>query len=247
MLSEDIRIAGSNVKILIAEDDRKTAGYLSKGLTENGYSVDVCHDGAEAYELAKSHSYDLFIFDVMMPLKSGFDLLKALRSEGITTLTIFLTAKDQVEDRVGGLDIGADFYLVKPFSFSELIAVIRSLFRRRQVPESQAHATDVIEVADLRIHLLKRQVKRSGRLLDLTPLEFKLLTFLARREGEVLSRTVILENIWDINFDCQTNVVDVHIRRLRAKVDDPFPSPLIHTIRGVGYVLRNEVNGARSP
>ena len=234
------------MKILIAEDDHKTAKFLVKGLMENGYSVDLCHDGVEAYQLAKSIDYDLFIFDVMMPQRSGFDLLKSLRTEGVTTLAIFLTAKDQLEDRVHGLDLGADFYLVKPFSFSELIAVIRSLFRRRLAPEGTTSLTGMIEVADLKINLLRRQVKRDGRILDLTPLEFKLLTLLARRDGEVLSRTVILEQIWDINFDCQTNVVDVHIRRLRAKVDDPFPTPLIHTMRGVGYVLRSEVMGVRS-
>ncbi len=236
----------NTLKILVVEDDPKTAAYLQKGLTENGYSVDISHDGADALELAKGKSYDLFIFDVMLPFHSGFELLKILRSLEIYTLTIFLTAKDRLEDRVCGLDLGADAYLVKPFSFSELIAVIRSLFRRRMGADHRVHSSDQLEACDIKIDIVKHQVRRSGQLLDLTPLEFKLLTFLARREGEVLSRTLILEHIWDINFDCSTNVVDVHIRRLRAKVDEPFETPLIHTVRGMGYVLRSENSNPQS-
>jgi two-component system copper resistance phosphate regulon response regulator CusR len=208
--------------------------------------VDICHDGGEALELAQMKPYDLFIFDVMLPFQSGFDLLKTLRSMEIYTLTIFITAKDRVEDRVAGLDLGADAYLVKPFSFSELTAVIRSLFRRRLGADQGIHSADQLEAGDIKIDIAKHQVRREGQLLDLTPLEFKLLTLLARREGEVLSRTFILEHIWDINFDCSTNVVDVHIRRLRSKVDEPFQSPLIHTVRGMGYVFRNEISNSEN-
>jgi two-component system copper resistance phosphate regulon response regulator CusR len=183
--------------------------------------------------LALTGSYQLIVLDVMLPKLDGWTLLRHLRDSGNHTLTLFLTAKDETEDRVKGLNLGADGYLVKPFAFSELLALIRSLLRRQGAQRSEA-----LQVADLEIDSAAHRATRAGKRLELTPKEFSLLRLLLSRREEVLSRTLIAEQVWDMNFDCDTNVVDVHIRRLRAKVDDPFPLKLIHTIRGVGYVLR---------
>jgi len=223
------------VKILLIEDESKTSTYVAKGLTENGFVVDVAANGEDGLHLALSAPYDLIILDVMLPKLDGWTLLRHLRESGNHTLALFLTARDETEDRVKGLNLGADGYLVKPFAFSELLALIRSLLRRQgsQRPES-------LRIADLEIDSVGHRATRAGNRLDLTPKEFSLLRLLLSRRGEVLSRTLIAEQVWDMNFDCDTNVVDVHIRRLRAKVDDPYSRKLIHAIRGVGYVLREE-------
>lgn len=223
------------MRILVVDDETKTAAYLAKGLTEHNYAVDTCGTGPEALNEALATPYDLIILDVMLPGMSGFQVLKELRVRGNNTLTLMLTAKDGLEDRIKGLDIGADAYIVKPFSFSELLAVIRSLLRRGPTRQS-----DVIMISDLSIDLVNRVATRAGKRIDLTPKEFTLLAFLARRHGEVMSRTIISEHVWDMQFDSETNVVDVHIRRLRAKIDDPYTQKLIHTVRGVGYVLRQQ-------
>lgn len=220
------------MKILVVEDEPKSAAFLRKGLSASGFVVDLAADGDEALSLAASLSYDLLILDVMLPRRNGWTVMGDLRSRGIRTPVLFLTARDTVSDRVKGLELGADDYLVKPFAFSELLARVRSVLRRG--PERQP---EVLQVADLEIDLLRRRAMRSGQRLVLAPKEFALLSLLARRQGEVLSRTLISEQVWDMNFDSDTNVVDVAVRRLRAKLDDPFERKLIHTVRGMGYVL----------
>ena len=220
------------MKILLIEDEPKTLGYLRKGLSEEGFVVDVAVDGNEGLHLAKSISFDLIILDVMLPGRDGWNVVTDLRQTGQQTPVLFLTARDSVPDRVRGFELGADDYLVKPFAFSELLARVRSLLRR-----APARQLEVLRVADLEIDLLRQRAMRSGQRIDLTTKEFQLLSLLARRAGEILSRTVIAEAVWDMNFDSDTNVVDVHIRRLRAKMDDPFECKLIRTVRGAGYVL----------
>jgi two-component system, OmpR family, copper resistance phosphate regulon response regulator CusR len=222
------------MKVLVVEDEQKTASYLHKGLTENGFVVDVADRGERAVHLARTCGYDVLILDVMLPGCDGWSVLRELRGSGDQTPALFLSARDAVEDRVKGLELGADDYLVKPFAFSELLARLRSILRR-----TSARQPSVVEVGDLALDLLRHKAARGGRRLDLTPKEFTLLSLLARREGEVLSRTLIAEQVWDMNFDSDTNVVDVHIRRLRAKVDEPSERKLIHTVRGVGYVLED--------
>jgi two-component system copper resistance phosphate regulon response regulator CusR len=220
------------VRILVVEDERKTRDYLKKGLSEHGFVVDVGCDGNTGLHLMTSGSYDLVVLDVMLPERDGWSALAAARAEGVRCPVIFLTARDQIPDRVRGLELGADDYLVKPFAFSELLARIRTVLRR-----GTARRTENLRAADLELDLERHRATRAGRLLDLAPKEFALLSLLLRRAGEVLSRTMIAEQVWDMNFDSNTNVVDVAVRRLRAKVDDPFPRKLIHTVRGVGYVL----------
>ncbi|MBI3818500.1 MAG: heavy metal response regulator transcription factor [Planctomycetes bacterium] len=220
------------MRILIVEDERKAAAYLKKGLFENGHVVDAAEDGETGLSLAISGNYDLLILDVMLPKRDGFEILGELRRAGVGTPVLFLTARDAVHDRVRGLDLGADDYLIKPFAFSELLARVRSIVRR-----GQTRAAEIIQIADLQIDTIRHRATRAGRRLDLTPKEFSLLSLFARRAGEALSRTLIAEQIWDMNFDGGTNVVDVHVRRLRAKVDDPFPEKLIRTVRGVGYAI----------
>jgi two-component system copper resistance phosphate regulon response regulator CusR len=220
------------MRILIVEDEAKTAAFLTKGLKENGFSVDVAENGVDGLHSLEQEDYDLAILDVMLPLLDGWSILSALRSKDIQTRVLLLTARDSVEDRVKGLELGADDYLVKPFSFSELLARIHTLLRRGTAIEIQK-----IKCADLEIDAIKHRVLRNDVRIDLTPKEFQLLLLMARRPGEVLSRTVIAEQVWDMNFDSDTNVVDVAIRRLRNKVDDPFEDKLIHTIRGVGYAF----------
>ncbi len=219
--------------ILIVEDEHKTAAFLRKGLTENGFVVDVSHDGEEGLELALNRDYDLLILDVILPGREGWSILAELRrAKKIPVL--FLTARDRVQDRVKGLELGADDYLIKPFAFSELLARVRSILRRGSGIQEQT-----LHVSDLQIDLLRQKVTRGSKRIDITSKEFALLSLLARRAGEVLSRTLIAEQVWDMNFDSGTNVVDVAIRRLRSKVDDPFPKKLIHSVRGVGYVLED--------
>src|SRR5579871_2183738 len=223
---------GNRVRILIVEDEVKIAAFLRKGLAENGFVVDLASQGDDGLHLARTIAYDLIILDVMLPNLDGWAILTALRQEGKQTPVLYLTARDAVHDRVKGLELGADDYLVKPFAFSELLARIRSVLRR-----GPARQPEMIRVADLEVDLVRLRAARAGQRLDLTPKEFALLSLLARRAGEVLSRTLIAEQVWDMNFDSDTNVVDVHIRHLRSKVDDPFERKLIHTIRGMGYVL----------
>jgi two-component system copper resistance phosphate regulon response regulator CusR len=217
---------------LIVEDQHKAAAYLRKGLEENGFVVDVAADGDEGLHLARGGNYDLLILDVMLPGRDGWSVLSELRQAGQQTPVLFLTARDAVEDRVKGLELGGDDYLVKPFSFAELLARVRSLLRR-----GPARAPETVRVGDLELDLVRHRAVRAGQRLELTPKEFALLSLLARRSGEVLSRTLIAEQVWDMNFDSDSNVVDVHVRRLRAKVDAPFERKLIHTVRGVGYVV----------
>jgi two-component system copper resistance phosphate regulon response regulator CusR len=220
------------MKLLLVDDDLKDAAVLKKGLTENGFVVDAVRDGNDGLAAARAGGYDLVVLDVLLPGVEGWEVLAELRRAGVQTPVLFLTARDAIADRVKGLELGADDYLVKPFAFSELLARVRTILRRES-----ARTTDVIRVADLEIDPVRHRAGRGHVPLDLTPKEFALLALLARRAGEVLSRTLITEQVWDMNFDSDTNVVDVHIRRLRAKADDPFDQKLIHTVRGVGYVL----------
>ncbi len=223
------------MRILVIEDEVKTAKFLKKGLGEAGFVVDVTHNGQNGLELAKHVAFDLIILDIMLPGLDGWEVLTGLRQAGKVTQVLVLTARDSVHERVRGFELGADDYLVKPFAFSELLARVRS--RLRRLP---ARPQDVVRMADLEVDLLRHRATRAGQRLELTTKEFLLLSLLARRAGEVLSRTVIAEAVWDMNFDSETNVVDVSVRRLRSKVDDPFTSKLIHTVRGSGYVLEAE-------
>jgi two-component system copper resistance phosphate regulon response regulator CusR len=220
------------VRLLLVEDEAKTAAYLRKGLSENGFVVDVAARGDDGLHLALNSDYDLIVLDVALPDRDGWSILSALRRTGRQTPVLFLTARDSVTDRVKGLELGADDYLVKPFAFAELLARIRTLLRR-----GPTRQPEVLRVADLELDLLRHRTARAGRRLDLSPKEFALLSLLVRRQGEVLSRTVIAEQVWDMHFDSDTNVVDVAVRRLRSKVDDAFERKLIHTVRGLGYVL----------
>jgi two-component system copper resistance phosphate regulon response regulator CusR len=221
------------MRILVVEDDPRTAGFVRKGLVENGFAVDVAASGPEGLQFARTLPYDAAVLDIMLPGLDGLSVLRQLRSSGNMLPVLILSARTQVEDRVGGLQEGADDYLVKPFAFSELLARIRALLRRR----GEAYAPAVLQTADLVLEVGPRRVTRAGRRLELTPKEFSLLELLLRHRGETLTRTFIAERIWDMNFDSDTNVIDVHVRRLRAKVDDPFGTKLIRTVRGVGYMI----------
>ena len=223
------------MRLLVVEDEVKLAAYLHKGLTEEGFVVDVAHNGVDGLHLAMECDYDLLVLDAMLPGIDGLGVLSALRQSKQTPV-LMLTARIRVEDRVKGLQSGADDYLVKPFAFSELVARIQVLLRRAR-PLREADGAAVLGLADLELDLLRRKATRAGRRLDLTAKEFNLLTLLLRRQGEVLSRTEIAEQVWDMNFDSATNVIDVAIRRLRGKLDVPFERALLHTVRGMGYVL----------
>lgn len=226
------------MKILIVEDEPKTGDYLKQGLTEAGFVTDLVRDGFDGLHYALTEAYDLAVLDVMLPGLDGWQILQGIRRAGKDLPVLFLTAKDQVEDRVRGLELGADDYLVKPFAFAELLARVRTLLRRGKVKEP-----DVLRVADLELDLLRRRVTRAGRRIDLTAKEFGLLELLLRRQGEVLPRSLIASQVWDMNFDSDTNVIEVAVRRLRAKVDDEFEPKLIRTVRGMGYVLEASEDG----
>lgn len=219
------------MRLLVIEDEPKTVQYLKKGLEESGFAVDTARTGTDGLHQALTEDYDLVVLDVMLPGLSGWDVVQKLREKKETPV-LFLSARDELDDRVHGLELGGDDYLVKPFAFVELLARIRTLLRRGPVREAEHLVID-----DLEIDVIKRRVKRAGARIDLTPREFSLLHLLARKRGEVLSRTQIASYVWDMNFDSDTNVVEVAVRRLRAKVDDPFRLKLIHTVRGMGYVL----------
>lgn len=221
------------MKLLVVEDETKIADYLRQGLTEEGFAVDLARNGLDGHHLAMTAPYDLIILDVMLPDVDGWRILQSLRDAGKNVPVLFLTARDSVADRVKGLELGADDYLVKPFAFSELLARVRTQLRRG----SPAINADRFQIANLELDYLCRRATRSGQRINLTAKEFALLELLARHQGEVLSRALIASQVWDINFDSDTNVIDVAIRRLRAKVDDDFEPKLIHTVRGMGYRL----------
>ena len=221
------------MKLLIVEDEPKTGDYLKQGLTEAGFITDLARDGWDGLELARTGHYELMILDVMLPGLNGWQVLEGVRHAGIDMPVLFLTARDQVEDRVKGLELGADDYLVKPFAFAELLARVRSLVRR-------GHASlesPVLRLADLELDLLRRRALRGGHRIELTAKEFSLLELFMRRQGEVLPRSLIASQVWDMNFDSDTNVIDVAVRRLRIKIDEAFELKLIHTVRGMGYVM----------
>lgn len=221
------------MKILIIEDEVKTGDYLRQGLREAGFTVELAYNGQDGLQIALEGDHDLAILDVMLPGMDGWQVLKNLRQQGKDMPVLFLTARDQVEDRIKGIELGADDYLVKPFSFAELLARVRMILRRGR---SGGEAT-ILQVADLELDLLRRRVNRGGKRIDLTVKEFGLLELLMRRQGEVLPRSLIASQVWDINFDSDTNVIEVAVRRLRAKIDDGFEPKLIQTVRGIGYVL----------
>jgi two-component system copper resistance phosphate regulon response regulator CusR len=220
------------MKLLIVEDEPKTSAYLKKGLEENGFAVELASTGDDGLAQAQAGAFDLILLDVMLPGCSGWTVIERLRQEGSQVPVLFLTARDTVPDRVKGLELGADDYLVKPFAFPELLARIGSLLRRRT-----QHAPERLGVADLELDLPRSDARRAGRSLGLTRQEFLLLSLFVRRKGEVLSRSLIAQQVWDMNYDSDTNVVDVAVRRLRRKVDDDFEIKLIHTARGLGYTL----------
>jgi two-component system copper resistance phosphate regulon response regulator CusR len=223
------------MKILIVEDEPKTGDYLKQGMAEAGFVVDLVRDGLDGLHHALTQAYDLAILDVMLPGLDGWGILTGIRRAGKDMPVLFLTARDAVDDRVKGLELGADDYLVKPFAFSELLARVRTLLRRG----SKASAAECLRMADLELDLMRRRVSRAGKRIDLTAKEFSLLELLLRRQGEVLPRSLIASQVWDMNFDSDTNVIEVAMRRLRAKVDDDFEPKLIRTVRGMGYVLEN--------
>ncbi|MCH8209593.1 MAG: response regulator transcription factor [Nitrospinae bacterium] len=219
--------------ILIVEDEKKVAGFIKKGLEEETYAVDVAYDGEEGLYMASEGQFDLIILDLMLPKIDGLEVLTRVRDKGIDTAILLLTAKDSVEDKVTGLNKGADDYLTKPFAFSELLARVRSLLRR-----GKGDTTTELQVGDLTLDLVSHNVKRNGVEMELTGKEYSLLEYFMRNEGKVLTRTMIAEHVWDYNFDTFTNVIDVYINHLRKKIDKDHPKKLLHTLRGVGYVMR---------
>ncbi|HCG6767485.1 DNA-binding response regulator [Vibrio parahaemolyticus] len=230
------------MKILIVEDEHKAGEYLQKGLIESGYVVDLVHDGVDGLYHSTSEEYDLILLDIMLPKLDGWQVLNTLRSSGIHTPVIMLTAKEQVEDRVRGFELGANDYVVKPYAFAELLARVQNVFRHHIAAQVVA-SPQTLRVADLELDMIKRVATRAGQSMSLTAKEYALLELLMRKTGQVLSRTTIASLVWDMNFDSDTNVIDVAVKRLRSKVDKPFDKPLIHTVRGMGYKLE-ESRGA---
>jgi len=224
------------MRILLIEDDTGASRFIRKGLQEEGYTVDVAFDGEEGLHLATSQTYDLIILDIMLPEMSGFEALKGTRKKGIMTPAIFLTARDDKEDVVHGLELGADDYLIKPFSFPELLARIKAVLRRGQKDIELSK----LSVGDLTLNIINRTARREDKDIELSAKEFSLLEYLMRNAGQILTRTMILEQVWGYDFDTSSNIIDVHINRLRMKIDKDFPSKIIHTIKGVGYVLKDE-------
>ena len=224
------------MRILLVEDDTGASRFIRKGLQEKGYAIDVAFDGEEGLHCATLQAYDLIILDIMLPEMSGFEVLKGIRKKGILTPVIFLTARDEKEDVVHGLELGADDYLIKPFSFSELLARIKAVLRRGQKDLELSKLT----VADLSLNLINRTAIRGDKVIELSSKEFRLLEYLMQNADQILTRTMILDQVWGYDFDPSTNIIDVHINRLRNKIDKDFPHKLIHTIKGVGYVLTDE-------
>ncbi|MCJ2083441.1 response regulator transcription factor [Methylobacterium sp. J-090] len=232
------------MRLLIIEDDREAASYLAKAFREAGHVPDLAHDGLDGYALAREGDYDMLIVDRMLPKLDGLSLIRALREQAVTTPVLILSALGQVDDRVKGLRAGSDDYLPKPYAFSELLARAEILARRRVAPAGIAETT-AYRVGDLELDRLSRRVTRAGHEIVLQPREFRLLEYLMRHAGQVVTRTMLLEHVWDYHFDPQTNVIDVHVSRLRAKVDKDFERPIIHTVRGAGYVVRaDEARGS---
>ncbi|TNV21708.1 response regulator [Buttiauxella sp. B2] len=229
------------MRLLLVEDQTMAADYIAKGMKENDFVVDVANNGVDGLHFLLTNDYDLAILDVMLPGMNGWKILELARQAGKTTPVMFLTARDEVEDRVRGLELGAEDYLIKPFSFSELLARVRVIMRRQAV-HSTVTEESVLQISTLQLDFLKHRVSRAGKRIELTQKEFLLLSLLMRRSGEVLSRTVLAEQVWDMNFDPETNVIDVAIRRLRSKIDDGYDMKLLHTIRGAGYVLEERDN-----
>jgi heavy metal response regulator len=225
--------AGARVRILVVEDDRKVGEFIRKGLEEEGYAVDLAADGETAVAMGLDRLHDAIVLDIMLPKKPGLHVVRELRRAKVTTPVLLLTARDTVEDKVQGLDAGADDYLTKPFAFAELLARVRALLRRG----SEAHLPQ-LQVADLVLEPATRTVRRAGETIALTNREFALLEYLMRNQGRVLSRTMIAEHVWDYSFDSTTNVIDVYVNYLRKKIDAGREPKLLHTVRGVGYVLR---------
>ncbi len=223
------------MNILIVEDDRQTASFIQKGLMESGYVVDHAADGEDGLHFALNGAYDALIVDRMLPKRDGLSIIKQLRLQGMQTPVLILSALGEVDSRVEGLRAGGDDYLVKPYAFSELLARLQALLRRTQPVQEQT----ILKVRDLEMDLLKRRVTRNGMVINLQPREFNLLEYLMRHAGQVVTRTMLLEKVWDYHFDPQTNVIDVHVSRLRSKIDKDFDTPLLHTIRGAGYLLHD--------
>lgn len=223
------------MKILLVEDDKNVARFIAKGLKENSFSVDIAENGEDGLHLATQENYDLIILDIMLPLLSGDKILLHLRERGNTTPVIFLTAKDSQGSIVNGLNLGADDYIVKPFSFHELLARIRAILRR-----GKEVVSPLLQYADLSLNQVTREVRRGDAFIDLTPKEYALLEYFMRNPGQVLTRTMLSEHIWNYNFDTMTNIIDVHINHLRAKIDKDFSPKLIHTVKGVGYVFKGK-------
>ncbi len=222
------------MRVLIMEDDKQVAAFMSRGLKEAGHVCDCAHDGEDGLEMARNSQYDVLVVDRMMPRRDGLSVIETLRAEGMASPILILSALGEVDDRVDGLKSGADDYLVKPYAFAELLARIEVLARRRDPGSVQTQ----LSVGDLEMDLLARTVKRGGEDVLLQPREFRLLEFLMRHAGQVVTRTMLLEKVWDYHFDPQTNVIDVHISRLRSKIDKPFGSTMLHTVRGAGYRLQ---------
>lgn len=229
------------MRLLLVEDQSMAADYIAKGMKENDFVVDVANNGVDGLHFLLTNDYDLAILDVMLPGMNGWKILELARQAGKATPVMFLTARDEVEDRVRGLELGAEDYLIKPFSFSELLARVRVIMRR-QAAHAPVVEESVLQISTLQLDFLKHRVSRAGKRVELTQKEFLLLSLLMRRSGEVLSRTVLAEQVWDMNFDPETNVIDVAIRRLRNKIDDGYDMKLLHTIRGAGYVLEERDN-----